>query len=271
MKRSSIAWTDFSSGDLNFCTGCTAISEACRHCYARRIYERFGKDFSKVTMHGDKLERLETAKFPQDGNKRGPNSKPMCFVCDTGDLFHDAVSFEFVETALYTMKRRWDVTWQILTKRPERMFNDVIEWMCGDALEEVPGNIWLGVTAENQARADERIPLLLQTPAAVRFVSCEPLLGPLDLSRYLNNIYKTAGKWELYSATGTPEYLSWVIAGGESGPDARPMNLDWARSLRDQCKAAHVAYFFKQSGGPRPGMGETLDGETYHEWPEVGA
>lgn len=256
MKRSTIGWTDFSGGDLNFVTGCTPVSEGCQHCYARRIYERFGKDFNAVTVHQDKLDRLLVKDFPQDNNKRGPHTKPMAFLCDTGDLFHESVPDVFIDKAFTIMMQRQDVVWQILTKRADRMRDTFLRYQqMNEPYAKANGwpypirHIWLGVTAENQKRADERIPLLLQTSASVRFVSFEPLLGAIDHVSL--------------------EGISWAIVGGESGPDARPMHLDWARSLRDQCKAAGIAYFFKQQNGPRPGMNPVLDGETWHQWPKV--
>jgi len=137
-------------------------------------------------------------------------------------------------------------TFMILTKRHGglSMFNHVCGW------PEELDNIWIGVSVENQARADERIPVLLDTPAAVRFVSCEPLLGPIDLDPYIECPCCT------YGDTAPPrtlpclcgELIDWVIVGGESGPNARPMHPDWARSIRDQCQAASVPFFFKQWG-----------------------
>jgi protein gp37 len=262
MKRSSIAWTDYSGNVANFILrgkhDCEC-SPACDNCYMRRLDERFGGHLlpEVTTCYPDKLDKLARMRFPQDGNKRGPHSKPMVFVVDGGDIFHENVPDEFIDAAFSVMMQRQDVVWQVLTKRAKRMRDTFLRYQqMNEPYAKANGwphpirHIWLGVTCENDANR-WRVDLLRETPAAVRFVSCEPLLGAIGNVRL--------------------EGINWTIVGGESGPNARPMHLDWARSLRDQCKAAGVAYFFKQSGGPRPGMGETLDGETYHEWPEVGA
>ncbi len=278
MKRSSIAWTDYSGNVANFILrgkhDCHA-SEACDNCYMERLDERFGGRLlpEVTTCYPDKLDKLARMRFPQDGNKRGPHTKPMVFVVDGGDLFHESVSDSFIAHAFAVFLARQDVVWQVLTKRAKRMkellesrrFWEILHRYYDQfghrALVYPSDNIWLGVTAENQARADERIPLLLQTPAAVRFVSCEPMLGPIDLTQPIRIASETT---DVLPGIG----YDWIVCGGESGPNARPMHLDWARSLRDQCKAAGTAFFFKQTGGPRPGMGETLDGVMYREWPE---
>lgn len=251
MKTSNISWTDYSGQDLNFVSGCTPVSEGCEHCYARAIYKRFGRDFETVKIHEDKLERLACAKFPEHSPKRGEGHRPMAFVCDTGDLFHDSVPEDFIMHALEVMESRPDVIWQVLTKRPARMRDIVRMGAPGGILRE---NIWLGVTAENQARADERIPLLLDTPAAVRFVSVEPMLGPVDLRRYLRGA----------------QHLSWLICGAESGPRRRPFDAQWARDLWVYCHAAKVPFFGKQDSGLRPGVPLLVgDGDTViHEWPQ---
>ena len=145
------------------------------------------------------------------------------------DLFHDAVPDAFIAQVFDVMQRAERHTFQILTKRPERMAR-----LCRDLLPLLP-NVWLGTSVEHQAAADERIPLLLDTPAAVRFLSCEPLLSDIDLSAYL--------------CLEEARQLDWVIVGGESGEHYRPMDLDWARSIREQCQTAGIAYFFKQSNG----------------------
>jgi len=186
MKPSKIGWTDFSGGDLNFVTGCTPISEGCKNCYARRIYDRFGRDFSQVTFHADKLARLQRKRFPKYSPKRGEGYRPMAFVVDTGDLFHPDVTDEQIEAAFRVMIERDDVVWQVLTKRAERMQLLLSFWHgIGTYPLYYPPNIWLGVTVENQRCADERIPLLMQAPAQVRFISAEPLLEAIDISSYL--------------------------------------------------------------------------------------
>jgi protein gp37 len=161
------------------------------------------------------------------------------FVCSMSDLFHPGVSDEFIFGVFATMcVAKWH-TFQILTKRPQRMLELISEYASYGYKWPLP-NVWLGVSVENQQAANERIPLLLQTPAAVRFVSAEPLLGPVQMSP----------QW-MYNDHGFGT-LDWIICGGESGPGARPMHPDWARSLRGQCEAAGVPYFFKQWGEWRP-------------------
>ena len=269
VKHSAISWTDFSGGDANFITGCTPVSAGCAHCYARGIYERFGRNFGQVQCHPDKLTRLLKHQFPEKGsagarfNRRGDWSNPMVFLCDTGDLFHPDVRTSFILDAFDMMAGRPDVTWQILTKRAERMREVVTHW-CGSIDGEVPATIWLGVTAENQAMADERIPLLLQVPAAVRFVSVEPMLEPISL---LQACDVRLPNGDMPAVDGIGQYLRWVICGGESGPDRRPFMLSWAEDLHDQCKAAGVAFFGKQVGGLRPGTPLPIHGELVHEWP----
>jgi protein gp37 len=199
------------------------------------------------------------------------------FVNSVSDLFHPGVPFPYINRIFQTMMDTPHLTYQILTKRPVRMF-EYFQWVKSDCIREfgerfpLP-NVWLGTSVENQEYADDRIPWLLKTPAAVRFLSCEPLLGPVDLSAYLNKelvAVPTGRTAEVAVVTGyfsgkpaTPKghietrelqsarfrsQIHWVITGGESGPGARPMHPVWARSLRDQCQKAGVSFFFKQWG-----------------------
>ena len=266
MKVSRIGWTDYSGGPLNFVRGCTPVSEGCENCYARAIYERFGRDFTQVTIDEGAWAGLDRLTLPQDGNKRGPHSRPMAFVCDTGDLFHEDVPRSVQYQVVYTMIRRPDITWQILTKRAERMRAFVKNEIEGP----LPPNVWLGVTCENQARADERIPILLDTPAAVRFVSVEPLLAPVDLRERLGAWAKGGafrddlGQQHHHAIRG----LDWVICGAESGPHRRPFDVTWALDLYEQCKAAEVPFFYKQGSALRPGQEDALPGVgQVKEWP----
>lgn len=262
MKTSAIGWTDFSGGDLNFVTGCTPVSEGCQNCYARAIYERWGKDHSIVTAHEDKLNRLARAKFPEHSPKRGKEHRPMAFVCDTGDLFHESVPDAFIRDALDMMAYRSDVDWQILSKRPQRMRAFINDFAIGDGFK-MPFNIWLGVTAENQQRADERIPILLDTPAAVRFVSVEPMLGPVDL--WWMEACRRCNPTRYEPAV---TYLDWVICGAESGPNRRPLKVEWAQELYEQCKDAAVPFFGKQDSGLRSGTPLLINGQETKRWPE---
>lgn len=284
-----IEWTNET---WNVVTGCSKISPGCAHCYADRMSKRLAgrcrypaapHNFD-VTLHPDRLEEPLRWKKPR-----------RVFVVSMGDLFHDDVPDEFIDRVFTVMGRKCpNHTFQVLTKRPERM----LEWhkrYC-DAMmrgENSPyPNVWLGVTAENQEQADKRIPVLLQTPAAVRFVSVEPMLGPVDLSEWLGITHdEYYGKWTVdeRGCISGKWWPDWVICGGETGPGARPMHPDWARSLRDQCQAAGVAYFFKQWGEYKPGFnsyttpdgitmykvgkkdaGRLLDGREWNEYPEVG-
>ncbi len=246
LKRSTIAWTDFSGGDLNFLIGCTAASEGCANCYARRIIQdRGGRNFADITYQPAKLARLRTAQFAAGDApfRRGPGGRPLAFVVDLGDLFHPMSPTAVLKDFLALAQARPDVDWQVLTKRAGLLHFDLAQ----GTPAPLP-NLWAGVTVETQALAARRLPELLATPAAVRFVSAEPLLEPLDLRPWL------AG-------------LDWVIVGGESGPRRRPFDLAWAADLRDQCQAAGVAFFFKQSGGLYPGTEPALDGRLWREFP----
>lgn len=161
-----------------------------------------------------------------------------------GDLFHKSVPFTFAERAYDTMMLAQKHTFLVLTKRPERAL-EFYEYLNPELIR----NVWLGVSVENQATGDERIPLLLQCPAAVRWVSVEPLLGPVDLG-----LLGTAPKDWGYGYRPIYELLHWVVVGGESGPGARPCNVEWIRSIVGQCKAASVPVYVKQDSGPKSGL-----------------
>jgi protein gp37 len=282
MGKTDISWTDYS---FNPVTGCTPISEGCRHCYAQSIAKRFAGTLSwpngfNVTLHPERLVQPLRWKTPR-----------RVFLCSAGDLFHEAVPFEFVTKVWAVMLLSSDHTFQVLTKRPDRMLEFLRQpRLYDDVLREAnvfrrqrpkmanvgisnPATmprrwIWLGVTAENQVMADQRIPLLLQVPAAVRFVSVEPMLSAMDLRPYLT---RACTRWQqpLHNGEQCPECgnghgnnmglrnrLDWVICGGETGPGARPMHPGWARSLRDQCQASGTPFFFKQRGEWAPATAE---------------
>jgi protein gp37 len=246
-NKTEIAWTD---ATWNPVSGCTQASPGCDHCYAARLAKRLpvahagGRPFSEVVCHPERLDVPIRWRKPR-----------RIFVCSMGDLFHDGVPFDFVDSVWGRMLLANQHTFQVLTKRPAKM----LEYLSTRRWTPDGSNVWLGVTAEDQQRADERIPLLLQCPAAVRLVSVEPMLGPVDLSGY---------GW--MRGLLTEPRISWVICGGESGSGARPMHPAWARSLRDQCSAAGVPFFFKQQGGNNHLRHvRILDGVTHDAFPGV--
>jgi len=229
------------------------------------VRERYASTVRKV---GGKWEWSgEVALFPErleEPLKRRKSTR--YFVPSMGDLFHDDVRPEFIHKVFEIMEKAKGHTFQVLTKRPKRMkwFLDVYASFRSWPLP----NVWLGTSIENQAAADERIPLLLQTPAAARFVSCEPLLGAVDLTELLAQldeptaINALTGKWCDCCGPYDDNKLDWVIVGGESGPGARPMHPDWARGLRDQCQEIGIPFHFKQWGAWWPddqGCGSFLD------------
>jgi protein gp37 len=297
---SKIEWTDET---WNPVTGCTKTSEGCKNCYAERVTKRFWPDinFSEIKPHYDRLEQPLKWRKPR-----------KIFVCSMSDLFHEEVPFNFIDHIFAVMGRSQYHTFMILTKRPQRM----LEYLKSERYQKIlniaytlkfkdeglgagisnPNNmnwwphVWLGVTVENQKTADERIPILLQIFAKVRFVSIEPMLGPVDLSKWLEpegwyceNCQRELEPEEVtFTEThdirqggcggyvgGPPSQLDWVICGGESGPSARPIHPDWVRRLRDQCKEAGVPFFLKQMhvNGKLVKMPE-LDGKVWDEFPQ---
>jgi protein gp37 len=188
----------------------------------------------------------------------------MVFVCSMGDLFHENVPHEWLKWVFQVIYENQSNIFVILTKRPERMAKFFSLLAIGNMCSSFP-NLWIGVTAENQKQANQRIPILLQIPAAKRFVSIEPMLGPVDLTWIQDSRIHAIDSLDNNSITHNNEViekgLDWVICGGESGPKARPMHPDWVRSIRDQCASANVPFFFKQWGEwlPSYDFGERLD------------
>ena len=299
--RTGIEWTE---ATWNPVVGCDRVSPGCAHCYAKTLHDRRhaavqrGAELAPQYALPFEVVQLMPNRLDVPLHWRTPR---RVFVNSVSDLFHDDVPDEFIEQVFTVMAKAERHTFQILTKRPARMLN----WFMGRALvgtgEELLRaargrwplpNVWLGVSVENQRWANERIPLLLETPAAVRFLSCEPLLGPVELDRWLLVHKHWRSEDSLPHAPWHPPYprhwyepqalvaadwschIQWVIAGGESGRGARPCELDWLRSLRDQCQAAGVAYFLKQLGGTtnkRGGDKALLDGQRYVEMPAIEA
>lgn len=232
---SSIEWTE---ATWNPVTGCTKISQGCKHCYAERFskrlqamgVQRYQNGF-RVTLHHDLLDLPLRWKKPK-----------KIFVNSMSDLFHDEVSLDFIFDVFRTIEKAHWHTFQILTKRSRRLTElaPCLPW---------PNNLWVGVSVENE-EVIYRIDDLRKVPARVRFLSLEPLLGPL----YNLNLFG----------------IHWVIVGGESGPGARPMKEEWVRSIRDQCREQNVAFFFKQWGGVQKHRnGRLLDNKTWDEYPVV--
>ena len=240
-ESSQIEWTDSTWNPL---TGCTMVSAGCSNCYAMRLAGgRMRDHWSRKGLTTDTpngpvwngLIKFNEAWLDQPLRWRRPR---LIFACAHTDLFHPDVNLEWIDRIWSVMLKANHHRYQVLTKRPERMYRYVRQTI--DGRGRVPQHIWLGTSAEDQATAQERIPWLIETPAAVRFASLEPLIGPLDLRQIVAN-----GRVGSALEVGG---LNWVIAGGESGPRARPMGLPWARKLRDQCNQAGVAFHFKQWG-----------------------
>jgi len=223
--------------------GVQRFQKVSENCYAERMAKRLKGRYGYPTDDPFRVApRMDRLNDPIKWKK-----PKRIFVCSMGDLFHKDVDYEFLNNVFYVIRKCPQHVFQILTKRPERM-RAYISQLVYKPFDEYFPNVWLGVTAENQICADDRIPVLLDTPAAIRFVSCEPLLEKIDLSLYLqgfiktdNMIYKTHFSW----CGG----LDWVICGGETGLRAREIKKEWVHSLIDQCEhGSHfpVAFFFKQ-------------------------
>jgi protein gp37 len=234
---SAIEWTELT---WNPVTGCMKVSQGCKHCYAERMAKRLKamgatryQHGFRPTLHSDLIDAPRKWKRPR-----------LIFVNSMSDLFQDAVPEGFIQRVFETMRQCPQHTFQILTKRSERLrlLGRSPQW---------PTNVWIGVSVED-ARVTNRIVDLAAVPAHVRFLSCEPLIGPLDHLQL--------------------DAIHWVIVGGESGPRARPMKREWVESIQRQCARTGVAFFFKQWGGVRKhSTGRELHGRTYDEMPYVSA
>lgn len=230
---SSIEWTD---ATWNPVTGCTKVSPGCKNCYAERMAKRLQamgqpryRNGFELTLQPDLIEQPLKWTEPR-----------MIFVNSMSDLFHEDIPLDYLIEVFDVMSRaHWHV-FQVLTKRSERLAGIAsrLHW---------PANVWMGVSVESQQYV-HRISYLRQVPSAIRFLSIEPLLGPIT--------------------TLPLDRIDWVIVGGESGPKARPLNIEWVRSIRDRCLNARVPFFFKQWGGTRKSRsGRILDGQTWDEMP----
>ena len=262
---SRIEWTD---ATWNPVVGCSKVSEGCRHCYAMKVAhrnaamgsERYKGLTEKCSSGVEWNGTVQTVPQVLDQPLRWKRPRKI-FVNSMSDLFHPDVPFEFIRDVFLVMGKAHQHTFQILTKRPERML-EWFQWMpgYGDAMhgggsmtthEEILSwplpNVWLGVSVENQQTADERIPLLLQVPAAVRWLSMEPLLGPVNIEKYLMVSITDIGNDRDPNIN-----IDWVVVGGESGSRARPMHPDWVRSIQHQCYNRWCWFFFKQWGEWKP-------------------
>jgi protein gp37 len=291
-----IEWTD---ATWNVVNGCDLVSPGCTNCYAMRQAHRFPvrrglTKPSKAGMVWTGEVRFNEKVLLQPISWKRPRK---IFVCAHGDLFHEKVSDEWIDKVFAVMLLAPQHVFQVLTKRPERMrsyMTDSSTAACdrrgaalidiwnragthdGERIFESPWplpNVWLGTSVEDQKRADERIHILLSTPAAVRWLSCEPLLGPVTL----NYLQPGDPPTEIDALNGTHGVLrphggkcakiDWVVAGGESGPGARPMHPDWVVSLQQQCEAAAVPFLFKQWGEYLPDQIGPEDARSLHHPP----
>ncbi len=232
-NKTGISWTEKT---WNPTIGCTKVSQGCKNCYAERMAYDLKAKGSKIYADGFKVKLM-----PSRLSEPKAISKPsLIFVNSMSDLFHDDVPDDYIKKVFAVMNACPQHTFQVLTKRPERLLALSSELNFTD-------NIWVGVSVENSAVLD-RMDLLKQVPAKIKWLSLEPLLGPLP-NLDLDGIH-------------------WVVVGGESGEKFRTMDIDWARDLRDQCVAKGIPFFFKQYSGKRPKhLGDKLDGRQWHEYP----
>lgn len=285
MKNSKIEWCDHS---VNFWWGCEKVSPACAHCYAELLAKLFSKGKATWGATGQRWDRSVKAVdelLALDMAARQRGAVERVFINSMSDTFEDREDLNQARSLLFFWARRLaNLDLLLLTKRPE----NVARLVPPDWLEDWPAHVWMGTTAENQAMADERIPQLLNVPAAVRFLSCEPLLGQVDLhgvcfenescescgEKITTNIFTSSCSCRCCCEGSEPCLLrgkiEWVICGGESGAGARPMHPDWARALRDQCDEQGVPFFFKQWGEWAPtvdvGFGDSPRAKT-HSFP----
>jgi protein gp37 len=300
MKTHKIQWLNlpgYKGETWNPVIGCSKVSEGCKNCYAEKMANRLAHnpntkaDYAEVITVG-KWNGKTT--FTTDGLFKPENwrSPRVVFVCSMGDLFHETVRFEAIRLIFQEMSRHRQHIFIVLTKRPERMV-EFYDWKKSEhGISWQPSqNIWMGVTAENQEQAINRIPFLNFFSASVKFVSIEPMLEEIHLNEALGSTLKWHGG-------GLKNCLSWVICGGESSHNARPMHPDWVRRLRDDCMYANVPFFFKQWGEWMPQgtmknynflnpkkeivagtdvlvkvgkhkSGNLLDGEQHQQYPEI--
>ena len=287
-ENSKIEWTDHT---FNPWIGCTKVSPGCAHCYAEYLMDtRMGRaQWGK----GNPRSRTSATNWrkPKQWNKRErpDQARQRVFCSSLADWLDEEVPTEWRVDLLKLIHTTTSLDWLLLTKRPEN-FQSLMEaalkagsaedqawigWMNDWGNGKVPHNVWIGTSVEDQQRANERIPKLLEIPARIRFLSCEPLLGPVNLFKKKPSAVPAGWQGALNPISG----IDWLICGGESGANARPMHPDWALSLRDQCGKAGIAFLFKQWGEFAPTLGGSmelvgkkaagrlLDGKEYLEYP----
>lgn len=283
-ENSNIEWTDHT---FNPWIGCQKVSPGCDHCYAE-TWDARGLQ-QRESRWGPHATRTRTSQanwrkplaWNREAEAAGKRARVFC--ASLADVFdnHPSIREEWRDDLWKLIAATPHLDWLLLTKRPQNVPRMVPGWM---GPHSWPSNVWLGTTVENQTEADRRIPHLLAVPARVRFLSCEPLLGPVDLTRlsgstlwgntHQDYITDALKGWVYDDGMRVPDRtcaaISWVICGGESGPGARPMHPGWARSLRDQCHAAGVAFHFKQWGEWLPccQMAEWEADDLYHPAPD---
>lgn len=256
----TISWCRDAAGrpgeTLNPTSGCTPVSAGCAHCFAKRVAERFWgvRKFSDVRCHPERLVLPSAWRRPR-----------ICFIDSMSDLWHPAVPFAFIDQVFAAMAGAPRHTYVILTKRPARAAEYFAQYdhLPPPAALRLPLNVWLGVSVENQATADERLPILLRDLPGRPFVSLEPLLGPVDIRPYLEYQWY-AGPWieprkgtiggMPHQAARLQRALRGCVIGGESGPGYRPLDLAWLPPIVTACQEAEVPVFVKQDSGARPGQ-----------------
>ena len=260
MSKSKIEWCDMV---WNPVTGCTKISEGCQNCYAEKFANRmkYHSNFkvAKKYHYGFKVWEHQEELYNKDWMKPGRKQLKI-FVCSMGDMFHGEIDFNFIYRVLKVIKNNPQHIFMILTKRPDRLleFYNWVNYNYSAWFEIIP-NLWLGVTAENQKWYDTRVPLLLEVPSKIHFVSCEPMLGTIQLTQF--------------SLLSKYSHLDWVICGGETGAGARLTSHSWFDSLLSECKTYYIPFYFKGKGthllSKNSVIYNDIDGKEYREYPIV--